>query len=619
MAPAPCIHLPCTDPDELRTLRRLEALLEDCPYMRADLRATSPASKELEQILSVRLAWLHTEGLRRNRKGASLLAKLWKREEELAQAMAHEDDEGAARLRYETLLLLHPEPGKKSRTETGSTRLAAAIARWEHERQRRPTRMVFMEKCKQSRDFFRHGAMLPFYWVRRRRIRARLPRVVLDKTALRETFFAIEQIGPLVDNFAFGGALGIPTSTAVALADVTFLYMQLADEFLDELAAAMGGHDAAGRLLRTLYRDDADRPLRELSLDHVRAIGIEPEHLATRFDLSLSQLFAVLEELGRTIDDLVAQAAPSVVGATRRFLHHCFQTYLDEACLGERASCNRADRMPLEDAAWHFYRKNNMVMMLWLDLRARLVGLDPARHAEAIRRWGYLLASFQIFDDLKDVAIDLGKQPNYALQIAAHDFPHELAWIEERFGSRRAPISRDEVAEMSLGARKTVQQCMKWSRFIALAHFDNVLLYAWDQRWRKSWTQRRRSFNPEGEVSDETDDHAVDRIMAALLAIRKSDESGEVDDEQLAFALDAAAYESSWQIHLALFPNLRAMYRFATLRMWMTSEEKALAARRLLRRFARTRATRSIGLGDLDVDHQIAGDGLEALSKVIEA
>jgi len=613
--------LPCFDQDELAIVRDLEVTLSRHPYMRADLGACEAASKELEAVVSTRLAWLHTHGVpAEHDKAASLLGKLRGRERQLALAIAGREGLEEVALRYETLLLLHPEPGTGHEAGTVSTKLAEAIERWERLRGRRPVRAILVQKCRQSRDFFRHGAMLPFYWTRRRRIRARLPRTVLARPAVRRTFFAIEQIGPLVDNFAFEGAGGIPHSTSVALADVAFLYMQLADELLDELAAATGGHDAAGRLVRSLYHEGADdRPLRELSLGHIRAIGVDPDRRATKFDMTLSELFHVLDELGRAIDSLLADAEPAVVSAAHLFLHHCFQTYLDEVALCRAACGRRADRMRLQDAAWHFYRKNNLVMMLWLDLRARLLGLDPARHADAIRRWGYLLASFQIFDDLKDIAMDLGKQPSYALQIAANDFPPEFAWIEARFGPLRAPISRDEVPEVSFRARRTVQQCMRWSRLIALAHFDNVLLYAWDQRWRKSWTERRNSFNPGDDARSDAGQHAVDRLVRALQFMRNEDASFVLDDEQLAFALDAAAYEGSWQIHLALFPNVRAMYRFATLRMSMTAEEKARAARRLLRRFPRARASALLGLGHGDVDHQVAGDGLEAFSQVIEA
>ncbi len=610
------ITTPPFEGHERLVLRRIEGVLGRHPYMRADLGEGGPLATELEGVMSTRLALLHTEGAS---DAAPLLAKLRAWEAQLAEAVLDEEGSEDARLHYETMLLLHPEPLSPEESPATAANVANITAQWEELRARRSLQSIVAEKARQTRDFVRHGAVLPIYWLRRRRIRKLLPAVVMDIPGLRETFFAIEQIGPLVDNFAFKGAAAAPISTTVAIADVAFLYMQLADEFLDELAAAVGGHDAAGRLLQSIYRDDtSERPLHHLSLTHLRKLGIWPDAHTTKFGITLSELFDALEQIAATIDTLLADSDGDRVHATNLFLHHCFQTYLDEAELCESARGRRADRLRLKDTAWHFYRKNNMVMMLWLDLRARLLGLEPAKYTDVIRRWGYLLASFQIFDDLKDIALDLGKQPSYPLQIAANDFPLELAWLEERFGERRVPISRDEVPEVTLRASGTVQQCMRWSRLIALANFDNALLYAWDQRWRKSWTRRRSSFNPTGSETGRTRGHAVDRLVRALLATRGPDLSTAVGDEQLAFALDASAYEGSWQIYLALFPDIRAIYRFATLRMWMSAEEKARAARKLLRRYPRARANALVCLAEADVDHQVSSDRLEAFSKLIE-
>jgi hypothetical protein len=614
------ITMPAFSDDDLATLRTVEAVLSRHPYMRADLGARGAISRELEAVLSARLALLHTLGApERHSEIVSLLDKLRAWESELAEAAAEEEGSERIRLRYETTLLLHPEPALPQESQITTATIANVTRTWEHVHESQSLGSVIARKSQQSRDFIRHGAMLPLYWMRRRRIRKLLPEALLSHPGLRETLFAIEQIGPLVDNFAFKGKAGVPWGTSVALADLTFLYMQLADEFLDELAAAAGGHDEAGHLVSSVYRDDTSkRPLWDLSLGHLLAIGVDPEAHTTKFGLSLSELFGTLERLAATIDALLADANGAIAHATHLFLHHCFQTYLDEAGLCESALNRRADRMRLQDTGWHFYRKNNMVMMLWLDLRARVLGLEPARHAEEIRRWGYLLAAFQIFDDLKDIALDLGKQPSYPLQIAAHEFPSELAWLERQFGPQRLPMTRDQVPQVNLRASGTVQQCMRWSRLIALAHFDNTLLYAWDQRWSKSWTRRRRSFNPAGDTMTRRRDHVVDRLVRALLSQRRADAPPGVDDSQLAFALDASAYEGSWQIYLALLPNVRAVYRFATLRMWMSAEEKARAARQLLRRYPRARANALVGLANADVDHEVTGDRLEAFSELIE-
>ena len=610
------ITMPSFSSDERLVLRRVEGVLGRHPYMRVDLGQSGSAAKELEGVLSTRLALLHTEGAS---KDQTLLAKLRSWETGLAEALFEEESSEEARLRYETVLLLHPEPGCEGEPGATAAELARITGQWELLRANRSLKSVLAEMVVQNRDFFRHGAALPVYWLRRRRIRRLLPAVVLDNPGLRETFFAVEQIGPMVDNFAFKGAAASPISTSVALADISFLYMQLADEFLDELAAAVGGHDDAGQLVRSLYRDDtSERPLRDLSLTHLRKLGVWPDAHTTKFGITLSELFDALDQVAAKIDTLLAETDGPTVHATNLFLHHCFQTYLDEAELCGCARGRRADQMRLQDTAWHFYRKNNMVMMLWLDLRARLLDLEPAKYANVIRSWGYLLASFQIFDDLKDIALDLGKQPSYPLQIAANEFPDEFTWLQEHFGARRLPITRDDVPQVNLQASGTVQQCMRWSRLIALAHFDNALLYAWDQRWRKSWTRRRSSFNPHGAKTKKARGHAVDRLVRALLAARGAETTSPVADEQLAFALDASAYEGSWQIYLALFPNVRAIYRFATLRMWMSAAEKARAARQLLRRYPRARANALVGLADADVDHQVTGDRLEAFSKLIE-
>ena len=614
------IAMPRFTDAERRALRRTEGILARHPYMRADLADASPIVRELEDVMSVRLALVHIEGVGNPADDLVVLVdKLRGWEAQLARDLKEAGGSDAALIRYDTISLLHPERSCDAAGTSTSAELARVTESWERTRARRRIRDIVAEKAQQNRDFFRHGAMLPLYWWRRRRIRRLVPEAVLADPGLRDTFFAIEQLGPLVDNFAFKGAAGAPLSVSVALADIAFLYMQLADEFLDELAAAAGGHASVAPLVQSLYRSDTSmRPLSDLNLDHMRGIGVDLDAHRTKFGTTLTALFDVLQRLSTTIDALLADADESIVHAAHLFLHHCFQTYLDEIELRASAPELRADRLPLRDTAWHFYRKNNMVMMLWLDLRARLLGLRPAEHVPAIRRWGYLLATFQIFDDLKDIALDLGKQPSYPLQIAASDFPDELAWLERRFAERRAPVTRDEVAEVSLCASNTVRQCMAWSRLIALSHFDNALLYACDQRWRKSWTQRRRSFNPGPNRAPGARTHAVDRLVRALLTTRRHDGDAAVDDAQLAFALDAAAYDGAWQIYLALFPNLRTMYRFATLRMWMSASEKARAARMLLRRYPRARANALLGLADGDVDHQVTSDRLEAFSELIE-
>lgn len=314
--------MPAFTEDELVVLRRIEGVLARHPYMRADLGREAPIAKGLEDVLSVRLALLHTEGLAGGGATTVLLGKLRGWEAQLVDAVMDEEGSEEARLRYETTLLLHPEPQVQQTAEPTVECVAGVTHMWERLRATRSARTVRLQRARQNRDFLRHGAMLPLYWWRRRRIRKLLPRAVVDQPVLRETLFAVEQFGPLVDNFAFGGAGGVPSSTSVALADIAFLYMQLADEFLDELAAAAGGHDAAGRLVQSVYRDDtSERPLCDLELSHLRKFGVEPDGHTTKFGTTLSDLFEALDQLAATIDQLVANADDAVAHATHLFLH----------------------------------------------------------------------------------------------------------------------------------------------------------------------------------------------------------------------------------------------------------------------------------------------------------
>ena len=88
---------PFTD-DEVAVLRHIEGVLGRHPYMRADLGGTGPIARALEDVLSTRLALLHTEAsARTGGESAALLGKLRAWEAQLADALI--DEEGSDELR----------------------------------------------------------------------------------------------------------------------------------------------------------------------------------------------------------------------------------------------------------------------------------------------------------------------------------------------------------------------------------------------------------------------------------------------------------------------------------------------------------------------------------------
>ncbi|MCB9657324.1 MAG: hypothetical protein H6726_06690 [Sandaracinaceae bacterium] len=651
--------------DDLAALREDEALLfaqstealRDAPYRVYPLGERADEAPLLTGLLSLRLHVMHeslnplvtsehtVDSARR------LAVFLFEREQREREAHRERAGHGRRRLldvvglRYDTLAALNPLPLALLRTDekTPSDRMepaaiapqqdvadpsavttlvapqdalrpgpvAALVARWEEARASETFGTYVRKKLAQNADFFRHGFSLPAYWWRRRRIRSALTNALRSNPVVMETYFAIEQVGPIIDGFVFR-ARGTKLGRAVGVADFAFLYMQMADELVDNLVHHLGAEGVL-RLVAEYYprslRSSLLIPFENLDDTALEAAGIPPETPIPKYRVSFSGMLALLSDLRALLlvetQRAEADGFPGVASELQDFFHHCFGTYLDELYLPTVARGSATlDQLPLSDVQWHFFRKNNVVMMRYMALRARLTGLDPAAHALSLQRWGYLLATFQVFDDMKDVWVDFGFQPNYALQTAASLFPGEYAWLGEHLalasGGRDTPanVTRDEVTWLNARVPNTILHCIRLSRLMALFCFDYLALYAWDHRWRKNWMGRFRAFNPEGAAGStalswlegargalRTGDDAVDTCFALAHALAASGEPP-ASDETLAYLLDAVAYEHAGSVYRATLPSLRALYRYATLRMMLPSREKVRLLRRWLRRHA---------------------------------
>lgn len=630
-------------PDEAALLQRAITALRHDAYRLLDL----PGASVLTGLLSLRLHVQHEmlNPLVSTQSAASSAATLldvllgW---EQAARSALGPEQRGAS-LRYDTFAALHPPPprwllscgrsGEAGRANehhvgeaagdpldtTDVTReersspgrhglspssLDALTERWEATHASESLGSYLRRKLGQNADFFRHFALLPVYWWRRRRIRRQLSERLRAHPVVRETYFAIEQVGPVVDGFVFRGR-GRSSAVHAGLADFVFLYMQMADELVDSLVHHLG---EAG--VRTLVEARYARSLRasqlipfeNLDADALSAAGLSPATPIPKYETDFAGMLDLLTDLRVVIEEGIeaAEADGLAVGAdVQGFFHHCFATYLDELELGRAMPEGKTpDQIPLADAQWHFYRKNNLVMMRWMALRARLLGLAPEHHVAAIQRWGNVLATFQVFDDMKDVLSDFGFQPNIMLQAAATYFPREHAWLDSNLPREDRGLRTDEVLWLDLNVPRTVMHCLRLSRLIALSCFDYAAMYAWDYRWRKNWMSGHRSFNASSDAdallavggAQRSGVRIVDSIFAVLRQTRELAEEMQSDDEYLAYVMDIAAYDNGAQSYLAALPSPRRFYRFATLRMWLPASEKAELLRRVLRRHARKAA-----------------------------
>jgi len=660
--------------DELGSLSEDESLLfaeatealRDAPYRVYPLGERPGEAALLSGLLSLRLHVMH-EALNPlvTSERAVVSARrlvLFLYEREVRAREAHATQQHSSRraspdlvgLRYDTLAALNPPPRALLDAEPGRTEALAMVAdtlapapiaelvqRWEAARAAETFGVYLRKKLAQNVDFFRHGFSLPAYWWRRRRIRRALTPALRENAVVMETYFAIEQVGPIIDGFVFR-ARGSQLSRAAGVADFAFLYMQMADELVDNLVHHLGAEGVlqlvAEHYPRSL-RGALLIPFENLSDEALSAAGLDPTTPIPKYRVSFSGMMSLLRDLRDLLlaetQSAEASGCPHVAAELQDFFHHCFGTYLDELYLPSIAKGEQTlDQLPLSDVQWHFFRKNNLVMMRYMALRARLTGLDPAAHGLSLQRWGYLLATFQVFDDMKDVWVDFGFQPNYALQSAATLFPEEYAWLGTHLAvaantsGAPAGVTRDEVTWLNAHVPRTILHCFRLSRLMALFCFDYLAMYAWDHRWRKNWMGRYRAFNAEGPSESvarrwledgrhavATGDPAVDTFFAICQQVtRASDDVG--GDERLAFLLDAVAYEHAGSVYRATLPSPRRFYRYATLRMMLPAREKVALLRRWLRRHA---PAARIGIAALRSAEGPEGASSRALARSLEA
>lgn len=536
-----------------------------------------------------------------------LLAFLLAREGELARAAELPE---RARLRYATLASLHPVPPHAggAAADEPIPDLPRLVERWEAAHRAPKGLSAFLrEKTRQHFLFYRAFFFAPLYLLRRGRIRARLPAEVRANPVMLETFSAIEQLGPVLDNFVLGGATAPLRARDAAIADLSFLYMQIADEAVDSILHATSP-EAVRSLVRRLAARPGDAeavaPFSRVDEDDLASVGLTRELPVPKYQASIGELLRALDALGGAleacVESLPGHRRAAIRADMRGFFDHCFSTFLDELHLPDLFSEATLDRLPLAETQWHFYRKNNAVMMRWIALRMELLGARVDAHLGELRAWGYILASFQVFDDLKDLWVDLGKQPSYPLQIAANAHPEEYEALVRAFPGARRGIDQNEPPSLAMRAPKTVLTCLRLARLMALSHFDWFTFYVADYRWRRNWLLRARSFNLRvDEVrrvgvslaapspAARTGIPVVDAILGVLAEtqpLRAFMVRDDASDEYLAYVLDVVGYDHAGAILRAALPDVHLAYRFVNLRMRMPASEKAALLRRVLRR-----------------------------------
>ncbi len=586
-------------PDVLHALHALVDELEARPYLGVVDARLSP---DLEAAVSLRVHLANRFGRARLMDAADAdalraVAETVAEEEQRLRALASDVE----RRRVDARRMLTPEPGDPApRLE----RVAALLRSFDDERLAgRPPEAWWAQKRTQYTRFLRAYRDMPRFLARRRAVRARLPERLRRDVVAMETFSAIEQVGPVLDTFAFGGQGQLFRPGATAVADFAFLYMQMADELVDGIFHRLG-EPRTRALLRDARATETRIPLAELDDAQIRAAGIDPgaslPKYRTTFGAHLAQIRALEVAMLGALEAHLPGAREAITEELYAFLHHCFQTFEDELDLAAFAGETPLDRLPLSATQWHFHRKNHEVMARFVALRARALGLDPNRHAAALFRWGQVLANFQIFDDLKDIPVDLHRQPSWVLQLAHAEAPEERAHLDARFDGRDDGLRAGEIPEVSLLAPRTTLTSLALARLIAAAMDDPVLDYVLDYRWRRNWLVRARNFNREEAASASPrpgatcGDALLDRFAMQMVETRDLGVALIADGDAsfdlfLAYHLDLLAFDDAGPVFRAALPSRDRVYCYGTLRTAMDPRDKRDLLARVLR--ARPRAT----------------------------
>jgi hypothetical protein len=520
-------------------------------------------------------------------------------------------------LQYETLCVLHSvPPSHKNHPTHAVPSKQELIARWEL---KKTIYSWFYEFWKRTWVLLLYLWSLPWYSVRRWRWRKHLPKQLAQHPGVQETLYAIEQVSPVLDCLVFQKASW--QSERTILCDWSALYIQLADELLDSLVKVRG-HQAMWHMITDNYlpqdRTGKLTPLDLLTLptllgtpssaQHSQESNLDEEDLGQRcvekYSIKIGHLYESLAHLAHQMEHMVERLPTPEQQAIHRtlqsFFFHCFDTFVDELyCLVPEAGHPSEN---LSHLHWHFFRKNNLVTTYWLHLRAQLLGLQLERVAPIIQRWGYVIANFQLFDDLKDIGIDFCNQPNYVVQLSEQKFPQERQWLAanyQRFGPK---LTVHDVVELNLHMPQSIAECMRYGRLMALPFFDWLACYVWDYRWKKSWTSCYLSFhqrNQEHRLVEQPSLSAYNRhfhlrsplvrtIFTCIAATAAYGRQCHVSDEYLAYIFDLCLYDSFWQLILHLWNSPSRLYRLLFLHMSMTEGEKARLLQQLLRQQPKT-------------------------------
>lgn len=380
---------------------------------------------------------------------------------------------------------------------------------------------------------------------------------------VRTTYSAIAQATDVFNNFLLDLPWFKQCSYDFAPTDLCALYIQLADEFIDNVKETICTESCIALLKKhwtTVFGSDDELPFSRGINSLFEMENIDLRTIETKYGIQCDELLAIVHTLGEEIFHRVRRfdgpRKRRFIEKFRLTIEQAFSTFLEELYISRSGmSQPTVDKDLLE----HYERKTSSVLGAWLELRAINAGLTVEVKSKEIRQWSRLFFDFQIFDDLKDIRQDFGKQPNL-LHAISNSYPQEASWLVENIASLTVDGELHGTLKINLNMPQSVAHLKLVSHVNGNAYFSPFLKATQNYRWKKSWLSSYFSFqkksNPvrvdkvDGPSLYVTDGRPL--LNAALVALVSSItlyEQSKSEDLYFAHCLDILEYDDKGYIY----------------------------------------------------------------------
>lgn len=346
--------------------------------------------------------------------------------------------------------------------------------------------------------FIKFMFLTPIYRVRKKISISKLKRINAPNDVI-ETFKAINQASNLFNNFVLRLSVKEQFSIDFYATNFSALFIQLSDEFIDNVKNEIEPSESVSLLMQhwdEVFGDEDELPFKVGLEGLFHQEGLDLDKIPTKYNMSCKSLLYLIESLGdiisREISKLENKSKKLFLEKLRLSMEQAFSTFLEELYfnLENDFSLRKIDNEILE----HYERKTSSVLAAWLELRAVEANKNLSeRLTNEIRNWSRLFFDFQIFDDLKDIKQDFGRQPNWLYLIAGF-YPDELTWLEENILSISENGSLIDTIKINLNMPNSISHLKLLSKVNGNFYFSPFQKAIQNYRWRKSWISSHSSF-----------------------------------------------------------------------------------------------------------------------------